>query len=185
MILAVLLAAACSGDCRAQALFQTMERKLLSAQPALQLEVTSHAEGSVKADAASDVSVGPATRIHAKGTLMGKPFERDFDERTTPELREAVIVGLARMGLLHNVVNLSQGEAIDHAAGGARDWLEPAKFRRVRGGVTYALLVGGKETSEVTLLIDSKQRPKKRTMVVHFPNGDMRVTETYRFPVLK
>ncbi|MCA1828071.1 MAG: hypothetical protein ABR567_02600 [Myxococcales bacterium] len=184
MILALVLAAACSGDCRAQSLFQTMERKLLSAMP-LQLEVRSHAEGAVRADATSDVSVGPATRVHAKGAFMGTPFERDFDERTTPDLRDGLVIGLSRMGLLHNVVNLSQGNGIDHASGGAREWLEPVNFRRVKGGVAYRLRVNGKETSAVTLLIDSKQRPKKRTMVVHFPGGDMRVTETYRFPVVK
>lgn len=184
MIIALVLAAACSGDCRAQSLFQTLERKLLSAMP-LQLEVKSHADGPVRADATSDVSVGPATRIHARGTLMGKPFERDFDEPTTPELRDAVVIGLARMGLLHNVVHVSRGEPIDHASGGARDWLQPVGFRRVRGGVAYALVVNGKQSSEVTLLIDSRQRPKKRTMVVHFPEGDMRVTETYRFPARK
>ena len=182
---ALLLAAACSGDCRAQSLFQTMERKLRSAQP-LQLEVDSHAEGAVKADATSDVSVGPMTRVHARGSFMGAPFEKDFDQQTTPELRDALVLGLSRMGLLHNVVNLSQGNGIDHAAGGAREWLEPVKFRRVKGGVAYVLRVDGKETGEATLLIDAKtQRPKKRNLTVHFPNGDMRVTETYRFPKLQ
>ncbi|MGZ6143764.1 MAG: hypothetical protein ACXWLM_10525, partial [Myxococcales bacterium] len=96
MTLALLLAAACSGDCRAQALFQTMERKLLSAQP-LQLEVTSKAEGAVRADATTDVSVGPATRLHTKGSFMGTAFAKDFDEPTTPELRDAVVLGLSRL----------------------------------------------------------------------------------------
>ena len=185
MILALLLAAACSGDCRAQALFQTMERKLLSASP-LQLEVVSHAEGAVRADANSDVSIGPATRLHTKGAFMGAPFAKDFDEPTTPELRDAVVLGLSRMGLLHNVVNISQGNGIDHAGGGAREWLEPVKFRRVRGGVAYTLRVDGKETGTATLLIDAKtKRPRRRNLVVHFPNGVMRVTETYRFPARK
>ena len=184
MILALLLAAACSGDCRAQALFQTMERKLLAASP-LQLEVTSHAEGAVRADAESDVSVGPATRLHTKGAFMGTAFAKDFDEPTTPELRDALVLGLSRMGLLHNVVNLSQGNGIDHASGGAREWLEPVKFRRVKGGVAYTLLVSGKETGTATLLIDSRKRPRKRKLVVHFPNGEMRVTESYRFPAPK
>lgn len=184
MIHALLLAAACSGDCRAQALFQTMERKLLSAQP-LQLEVQSRADGAVRADATSEVSVGPATRVHTKGSFMGAPFAKDFDQPTTPNLREAVIIGLSRMGFLHNAVNLSQDNGIDHGAVGARDWLEPVNFKRVKGGVAYALMVSGKQTSEVTLLIDSKTaRPKKRDMVVHFPNGNMHVIETYRFPKL-
>ena len=181
-MIALLLAAACSGDCRAQALFQTMERKLLAAAP-LQLQVTSHAEGAVQADAISEVSIGPATRVHTKGTFLGKPFARDFDEPTTPELRDAVVLGLARMGLMHNVANLSQGNGIDHAQGGAREWVSAVKFRRVKGGVSYTIRIEGGDRGETTLSIDSKTRlPKKRTALIHFPNAELRVTETYSFP---
>ena len=183
-MIALLIAAACSGDCRAQALFQAMERKLLSAQP-LQLEVTSKADGAVRAEATSELSVGPETRVHTRGSFMGAPFAKDFDQPTTPALRDAVVLGLSRMGLLHNVVNLSQGNGIDHAEGGAREWLEPVKFRRVRGGVAYTLRVNGKETGSTTLLIDAKKRPRKRDMTVRFPNGAMHVIETYRFPRLQ
>lgn len=184
-MIALLIAAACSGDCRAQMLFQTMERKLLSAMP-LQLEVVSHAEGAVRADATTGVSVGPATRLHTQGTFMGTPFQRDFDQPTTPALRDAVVLGMTRMGLLHNVVNLAQGNGIDRADGTVRDWLSAAMFRRVKGGVAYTVLIDGKNAGFTTLLIDAKtKRPRKRTEVVHFPNGDMRVTETYRFPVVK
>jgi hypothetical protein len=181
-VIALLVAAvACSGDCRAQNLFQQMERKLLSGL--LQLEVTSHAEGAVQADATTDVSVGPATRLHSQGTFLGKPFARSFDERTTPGLRDAVVLGMTRMGLLHNVVNLSQGNGIDYADGSARDWLKATTFRRVKGGVSFLILVGDKEIGSATLLIDAKTKlPRKRTQVVHLPNADMHVTETYRFP---
>ncbi len=182
MIAAVLFAAAaCSGDCRAQEQFEAMERRLLRGP--IQLEVHSHAEGAVQADATADIFIGPATRVHAQGTFMGQPFARNFDEPTTPALRDAVLIGMARMGALHNLVNLSQGNPPDHSSGGTRDWLGAVKFRRAKGGVSYALTVDGKETGEVTLSIDRKTRlPKKRTMTVHFPQGDMRVTEMYRFP---
>ena len=130
----------------------------------------------------TEVFVGPAMRLHTKGTFLGKPFARDFDQPDTTDLRDAVVVGLARMGLLHNVIDLAQGNGPEHADGTVREWLQPHDFRRVRGGVTYQLRVSGKETSEVTLTIKSGL-PQKRTMTVHFPNGDMRVTETYRFPV--
>ena len=180
MTLALLLAAACSGDCRAQALFQTMERTLLSAQPALQVEAVSRADGSVKADATSDISVGPMVRFHTSGQFMGAPFTKDFDQPSTPELREAVLLGLSRMGALHNAVNVSQGNGIDRAR------VEAVNFKRAKGGVSYSVQVNGKITGESTLSIDAKtKRPLKRSMVVHFPNGEMRVTETYKFPVLK
>ncbi len=182
MIVALVLAAACSGDCRAQTLFMAMERTLLAKAP-LQLEVKSHAEGAVKADATSELSVGPATRLHAQGTFAGKPFEKSFDEPTTPALRDAFVVGLARMGLLHNVVRLSRDQPPDHADGTVREWLQAVSFRRVKGGVSYALQVGGRQSGESTLSINAQTRlPSKRTLVVHFPEGDMRVIETYRFP---
>jgi hypothetical protein len=181
VIFALLIAAACSGDCRAQSSFAAMERKLFSRF--LHLQVKSHAEGAVQADAITEVSIGPAVRLHTRGTLLGKPFARDFDEPATPALRDAVVLGMTRIGLLHNVSNLAQGNGIDHADGGARDFITAEKFRRVKGGVSYLILVGGKEFGSATLLIDAKTKlPRKRTQVVHFPDGDMRVTETYRFP---
>lgn len=182
MIPALLLAAACSGDCRAQDLFTTMERRMLAAMP-LQLEVRSRAEGSVKADATTSVSIGPATRLHSRGRLEGEVFEKDLDRQTSPELREAVVLGLTRMGLLHNVVRLAQDQPLDHADGTVRDWLRAVKFRRVKGGVRYSINLEGKDRGTVTLLINAKSKmPVKRTAVVHFPRGDMRVTETYVFP---
>jgi hypothetical protein len=61
--------------------------------------------------------------------------------------------------------------------------LQVRKFVRKRGGVAYTLNVAGKDAGEAVLLIDAKTRlPRKRTLTVHFPDGDMRVTETYRFP---
>src|SRR5438067_8102686 len=184
-MMVLLLAVACSGDCRAQGLFQTMERKLLAAMP-MQLEVTSHAEGAIKAAAITDVSVGPATRLHAKGSWLGKPFEKSYDQPTTPGLRDAVVLGLTRMGLLHNVANLTEDLPPDHADKDVRTWLQAVNFRRVKGGVSYAIQIDGKDRGETTLLIDPKTKmPRKRTEVVHFPGGDMRVTETYRFPVKK
>ena len=177
----VLAAAACNGDCRAESLFVHMERKLLSRL--VQLEAKSHAEGSVHADATADLSIGPAARLRARGTFQGKPFDKSFDQPATAELRDAFVLGLTRMGLLHNVVRLAHDQAPDHADGTVRDWLRPVKFRRVKGGVGYVMNVGGTETGETTLLIDAKTKlPRRRTAVIHFPAGDMRVTESYRFP---
>jgi hypothetical protein len=183
VIAALLAAAACSGDCRAEALFAAMERKLAAVQPALQLEVTSHAEGAIAADAVSELSIGPETRLHARGTFAGRPFDKTFNQPTTPGLRDALLVGLTRMGMLHNVVNLSQDLPPDHADADVRAWLRAVKFARVKGGVKYTVNVEGQDHGETTLFIDARSKlPVKRTEVIHFPSGDMRVSETYRFP---
>jgi len=183
-MLALLLAAACSGDCRAQRQFEAMERRLL-ARP-VQLEVHSHAEGAVQADATTEVFIGPAVRLRARGTWLGQPFAKDLDQPATPALRDAVLIGLTRMDLLHNVVNLAQGNPPDHAQGGVRESLQAVKFRRAKGGVSYVLDVDGRETGETTLFIDRKTRlPQSRHLTLHFPGGDMRVSESYRFPKKK
>jgi hypothetical protein len=171
-------AAACSGDCKAQQRFEAMERKLLS-RP-LQVDVKCHTEGALRADAEARLFVATATRLRAQGTWQGEPFTRNFDQPTTPALREAVVIGMTRMGVLHNVARLMQGGGPDHADGTVRQWLEPHDFRLVKGGVAYRLRVGGREAGDVRLTL-SNGLPRTRLQTVHFPNGDMRVTERYRF----
>ena len=53
-----------------------------------------------------------------------------------------------------------------------------------KGGAAYSINVEGQDRGETTLFIDAKTKlPRKRTAVAHFTKADMRVTETYRFPV--
>lgn len=175
----VAAAAACSGDCRAQQKFEAMERRLLS-RP-LQVAIKCHAGGALQAGADVRVFIGPATRLRASGTWKGEPFTRSFDQPTTPGLRDAVVLGMTRMGVLHSVARLMQGGGPDHADGTVREWIEPHDFRLVKGGVAYRLRVGGEEAGEVRLTL-ANGLPRRRIQEVHFPNGDMRVTEEYRFP---
>lgn len=181
MLLALLLAASCSGDCRAQQQFQEVERKLLSGL--LQLEVKTKATGPLAADATTDLSVGPATRLRTRGTLAGKPLEKSLAVPTTPDLRDAVVLGMLRLGLLPNLTRLAEGEPLDYAGGGARDSLKAVKFRRVKGGVRFAVQRDGKDAGEATLLIDAKTKlPAKRTGTLRVEGGTVKLEETYRFP---
>jgi len=50
--------------------------------------------------------------------------ERCFDEPVPPEVREALVIGLTRMGILHNLARLVAGVPPDRASGGVRDWVE-------------------------------------------------------------
>lgn len=179
MILALLAAAACSGDCAAQKKFLDAEARVL-AKP-VKAQIHSHAEGSVKADADSLLEVGVRSRLTARGSFMGTPFDKTFDQPTTPELRDALLIGLVRMGVLHNVVNLMAGQAPDHSTGGAREWLTPHDFKPLKNGVAYKLRLAAREAGEAKLYFDKRGFPELRDLLVHFPQGDMHVIETYQF----
>ena len=49
---------------------------------------------------------------------------------TPPALNEAIVIGLTRMGHLHNIAVLTGGLPPDHSDGGAADWVRVANFAR-------------------------------------------------------
>ena len=100
-----------------------------------------------------------------------------------------LLVGFTRMGILHNVAVLTRGAGPDHADGSADDWVRVENFRdagerEVEGaavsGVTFDLMVDGEPSGTGTLwLAVSDGLPVRRDQVVLFPEGEMRVVETY------
>ncbi len=81
-----------------------------------------------------------------------------------PHLREALLVGLTRMGILHNLACLTGNAAPDHADGGVEAWVTVGSFQRPDGEL------GG---------------PLTRRQTVRFPMGEMRVVERYRGVVIR
>jgi hypothetical protein len=104
--------------------------------------------------------------------------ETAFDVEAPSEAFDAVAIGFARMGLLHNLARLCSGEPPDHADGGVRTWLTAQGAHEERGAIAFTLLVGGEPSGEARLVI-ADRLPSTRTLVVHFPEGDMRVNERY------
>jgi hypothetical protein len=104
-------------------------------------------------------------------------------------LREALAIGLTRMGILHNLARLVSGVAPDRADGAVRDWvraegvtwtddpLDPA-----RRGLSFTIRVEGQEAGDATLWVSPTGVLLGRDQVVRFPGGEMRVQERYRFP---
>jgi hypothetical protein len=113
------------------------------------------------------------------------------NQRTPAELDEAVIVGFARMGILHNLARLTGGAPPDHMEGGAERWVAIQGVRageaetingRPTGEFEYELLVDGAPSGRGRLWLDLiNGLPVRRNLVVEFADGLMTVDEAYEF----
>ena len=184
-----------------------LERVLLEA-PAVELDFAVTAAGAVSADLSGSLSlrddrltldaagtfdgreVQLAIRTTPSGRLVGGPESPGddapgFDVERPPYLREAVVLGFTRMGILHNLAVLGGGAPPDHSAEGIGDWLRLdditiSETKAGAVGVVFDLAVAGQPAAEdIQLWIDDAGRPTLRHQTVRFPEGEMRVVETY------
>jgi hypothetical protein len=181
--------------------FDALERALLDARTvAMDFHVT--AEGAVEADVRGRLELGPdgAAVLRADGVFAGSPIDvmlhadaqrmrygTAADPDTVPRpphLREALVIGLTRMGILHNIARLTGGAAPDHADGGVAEWVTVGGFAEAVAGsagtppIAFDLTVAGRPAGSATLVIDAGS-PVVRRQTVRFPQGEMRVVERY------
>ena len=181
------------------AAFRSLEERLLAAR-SVEVQYRVEAEGAVTVTLEGALRVGPETvELTGTGQFAGADVDlsltatgEDYTygngpESTTaplpPELREALFIGFTRMGILHNLARLSANAPPDHADGGVEDWLAASAFGphpTEPDGMRFDLTVSGEPSGSVTLALDGEGIPTVRTQVVAFPDGEMRVTETYR-----
>jgi hypothetical protein len=168
-----------------------VEAALLAA-PSWRAEVTISARGAITALIKATVTGGQDGRfaITAHGRFMDQPLQISWATSQfppSPALADAIVLGLVRMGLLHNVARLSRGGEPDRAGGGARDWLRVKDLRALpKGELGYRLLVDGEDAAEVVVGIEQGKRGPvltHRRITVHFEKGDMIVNERYRFKI--
>jgi hypothetical protein len=159
-------------------------------------------EGSVD-DVKGDIDVSakgtfmgePATAVlHADASHMSGGGAKRFDQPRPRALEEGLFVALARMGLLHNLTMLTDGEPPDATDGSAKAWVvvdsqRDAGIEGKDGHKAHRLevaihVVGASKADGQLWLDDSTGLPVARALTVHFEKGDMRVVETYdRFEV--
>ena len=202
---AVLLLAACATEKEkpllpavdpAQMFLHELETRLLRAKT-LHVVAESVSEGAVNSALTTEVFLGDGqkARVEVRGMFEGRQVSSWFicdgtsmkvrgKEATAaaPEVRDAVVVGLVRMGLLHNAAILVGGGAPDHAAGGARDWVRaerPTSGAERATDITYDVVVRHEVMGQATLSLLPDERPVKRVATVHFEEGDMHVEEKY------
>jgi hypothetical protein len=108
----------------------------------------------------------------AHGEMTGGNETEIFRQPAPARVREAVLIGLTRMGLLHNLARLVAARPPDRAAGGVADWVQAVDVRWLSPGdedagpgVWFGILVAG--------------LPVLRLQTVRFPQGEMRVREEY------
>jgi hypothetical protein len=186
----------------ASALLAFAEARLISNSMDLRFRVT--AEGAFAAELEGVLRIdGHAVFLAADGGFGGAPVRLqlraegdsmrivsprgDSVASTPPQLREALVIGFTRMGILHNLARLTGGLEPDRAGGGVREWVEVQQVRLDLGAaaageiaVRFDIHVGGARTAEATLWFDADTgAPIRREQVVRFPGGEMRVEERY------
>lgn len=192
----------------AAALAALEQRLLGAATVALTFEIIADSPGDVRTTVRGVVRVDADGRaaLQSGGTVLGKVGEATWqcdgavlsghagtarlELPCPPQLREAVVVGLVRMGLLHNVARAWSARAPDRADGRVEDWVALLRPRDAvvegkPGGIAFDIAVEGQPVGEGALLLDDAGLPVVRTQTVHFPDGDMHVVERYESVVVE
>lgn len=175
-----------------------LETRLLAADR-VQLTFDVSARGLVEADVRGILIVerGRVARIDASGKLGGEAGEvsmsadarvvkgtsgsKRFEVARPPELDAALLLGLVRMGVLHNVALLWSARPPDHGDGGVAQWVTTHEHARaeVDGAIGFGITVDGQDVGDAKLVLDASGWPVRREQTVRFPAGEMVVTERY------
>ena len=200
---AVLVAGAtlAKGDDRAAEL-AALEERLLEAE-AVRVEFTITSEGILSTALKGSLDIrGENLSLEADGDFGGSPVDlilavsgseiaggnlaladarlREFSVANPGAAKEAVVLGMTRMGILHNLALLTGSRPPDRSAGGFRNWVKADKVRGEGNGLAFAILVDGDAAAEAMLAMDNRGLPTRREQINQFPAGEMRVVETYR-----
>jgi hypothetical protein len=120
-------------------------------------------------------------------TITAPSGKREQDDPS--DLRAGLLLGLTRMGWLHNVAMLSAGGWPDATDGRADDFVRAVNVMtgeelevegRTQRALTFGIEVRGQIAATAVLWIDSETGvPIERWQKVQLPNGEMHVVETY------
>jgi hypothetical protein len=185
-----------------------LESRLVAA-PAVRIKYSIVSRGVVVSNFQGSLLVqrGNRVKLEATGMLDEKPSrptltsdgramqggsnDKTFATETPRALGEAMLLGVTRMGLLHNLIVVSGGAppdgsdgsiknfaSVSHVARGANEPMNGVEAERY----DFKVIVRGKPMGDATLWIDPRTgAPLKRHQVTHFPDGELTVDETYEF----
>lgn len=178
------------------AAFSSVESDLLTART-IEMDYQVQSEGAFEADIEGRLSMTGAGVVSLTGVghfgnrAVALTLDADGSRMTfgngesvseadvPPALNEAMIIGLMRMGILHNLARLTAGAPPDHGEGGAPEWVVASGFSTDSTAITFDIAVDGQPSGAASLIIDERGRPVIRRQIVAFPEGQMRVTERY------
>jgi hypothetical protein len=199
MFCATLLGCGTTPEDTARGPFNALEARLLAAENvSFSFRVIS--EGVISGDLRGTVSASSSgsLTIDASGMFIGRELQMrltttsDSLRMVTSEMSNtvarqdetfaAVVLGLTRMGIMHNLAQLSTVSPPDHGDVGMEDWVWVDNFGDAQVGeymgISFDLFVDGENTSSGIIAIEDGV-PVHRRQVVDFPGGSMIVTETY------
>ena len=175
--------------------FEELESRLLAAE-VVETEFHITSTGAVASDVRGSLRVqGDHVELFAQGEFMSQPLRvelmtvgevlrggQDLGQilgPTPPALREGVLLGLTRMGLLHNIAMLAGDNPPDGTDGKVREWVQAvdAEFGS-DGALHFGIVVGGTPSGVFDLHLEDGL-PTLREQSVQFPQGEMLVVERY------
>jgi len=119
--------------------------------------------------------------LQSNGRVMtGGNRDLTFSQDAPPALQEGLVIGLTRMGLLHNLAVLASGNPPQGTYGGVRDWVTVRDVVRNDDHLELEIDVDGKPSASAKLWLDpATGLPARREQTVRFEAGEMRVVEVY------
>ena len=131
--------------------------------------------------------------LDADGTRMkGRGGARAFDLPQPEALREALAVGIVRMGILHTLAMLVAGQPPEVPEGGVQAWLvttptpgeptvavmDPFHDALPPDPITFRTAVGGDDSVRATVWVEEGAL-RERQQETRFPEGTMTVQEAF------
>ncbi|MFT7616774.1 MAG: hypothetical protein ACI97A_000403 [Planctomycetota bacterium] len=180
-------------------LVESLERKLLEARW-IHFGFDIKATGALSAHVKGDLWLGQEgeVRLRFDGRFQGRPVDTEIvsdgillrhsdpsiPQRAAPlKLHQAFVIGLTRMGLLHNIAVSFSGRAPDHGLGDVKSWLTLSDVVGApENHLSFDLSVGGKPSASCQLELSPLQGllPMVRHQEVVFSETDkMQVIERY------
>jgi hypothetical protein len=180
--------------------FAALESRLLDAGVLL-MRYRAEAMGAVEANIEGELEIrnGDTVVLSGSGSFGGVPLElylaaaddtlrggsgaTSFEQATPADVKASLVLGLTRMGIMHNLARLSSGQPPDQADGGVAEWVRVVNLAWRPGErvptLAFDIEVQEQPVAEATLALDGDGLPVRRVQQVRFPGGSMRVTEEY------
>jgi hypothetical protein len=187
MIAALLFTAACASTPPAPPAerLAAVEKELENAKQ-VSIRFVTRTTGSVEShfNGTMNVLPGNIASIDADGEMAGKPATIRYSANGSPaQISHALIVTLVRMGLTHDLYELSNKQPPSFAEGGVDEGvtLDKLAWDAKEKKFTYHLVVEKQDAGEGELWVGRHDYPTRRKLTVHFPQGDMKVDERYEW----
>lgn len=168
----------------------------LTAAPRVEIQARARAMGVIVADLRGTIVIERevAATVEVKGSFAGTeidtrwrsdaPVAENRRDIQSPVWADSLLIGITRMGAMHNWAMVVGGADPDIGNGDVRTWVQADQVAWKNDDpatrtLTFVIVVAGTPSGEAELTLDDRGLPLRRDVTVHFPEGNMRVVETY------